>query len=253
MAENSAIEWTDTTWNPVTGCTKISPGCDHCYAARFSERFRGVPGHPFETGFDLTLRPERLLQPIGWKRPRMVFVNSMSDLFHKEIPQAHIAAVFDTMERAHWHTYQVLTKRSSLLQKFINARYRTRPAPRHIWLGVSVEDEKATTRIAHLQAANAGVRFLSIEPLLAPVGKLDLTSIAWVIVGGESGPGARPMDARWVIDIRNQCVKVRVAFFFKQWGGFSPKAGGRLLEGQEWNEFPGRRTTQKQLEMQATA
>ena len=253
MAENSAIEWTDTTWNPVTGCTKISPGCDHCYAARFSERFRGVPGHPFETGFDLTLRPERLLQPIGWKRPRMVFVNSMSDLFHKEIPQAHIAAVFDTMERAHWHTYQVLTKRSSLLQKFINARYRTRPAPRHIWLGVSVEDEKATTRIAHLQAANAGVRFLSIEPLLAPVGKLDLTSIAWVIVGGESGPGARPMDARWAIDIRNQCVKAGVAFFFKQWGGFSPKAGGRLLEGQEWNEFPGRRTTQKQLEMQATA
>lgn len=253
MAENSAIEWTDTTWNPVTGCTRISPGCDNCYAARFSERFRGVPGHPFETGFDLTLRPERLLQPIGWKRPRMVFVNSMSDLFHKEIPQAHIAAVFDTMERAHWHTYQVLTKRSSLLQKFINARYRTRPAPRHIWLGVSVEDEKATTRIAHLQAANAGVRFLSIEPLLAPVGKLDLTGIAWVIVGGESGPGARPMDARWVIDIRNQCVKARVAFFFKQWGGFLPKAGGRLLEGQEWNEFPGRRTRQKQREMQATA
>jgi protein gp37 len=141
MADKSSIEWTDATWNPVTGCTKINAGCDNCYAARFSERFRGVPGHPFETGFDLTLRPERLLQPLGWKRPRMVFVNSMSDLFQKEIPQAHIAAVFDTMERANWHTYQVLTKRSSLLQKFINARYRTRPAPRHIWLGVSVEDE----------------------------------------------------------------------------------------------------------------
>ena len=253
MAENSAIEWTDTTWNPVTGCTKISPGCDNCYAARFSERFRGVPGHPFETGFDLTLRPERLLQPLSWKRPRMVFVNSMSDLFHKEIPQAHIAAVFNTMERAYWHTYQVLTKRSSLLQRFINARYQARPAPQHIWLGVSVEDARATTRIAHLQAANASVRFLSIEPLLAPVGELDLAGIAWVIVGGESGPRARPMDPRWVIDIRNQCIKAGASFFFKQWGGLSPKAGGRLLEGQEWNEFPGRQTSQKQREMQATA
>lgn len=251
MADGSSIEWTDATWNPVTGCTKISAGCDNCYAARFSERFRGVPGHPFEKGFDLTLRPERLLQPLGWKRPRMVFVNSMSDLFHKEIPVAHVAAVFDTMEQADWHTYQVLTKRSSLLRKFVNARYTTRPAPRHIWLGVSVEDEKATSRIVHLQAANAGARFLSIEPLLAPVGKLDLTGIAWVIVGGESGPGARPMDARWVIDIRNQCVKARVAFFFKQWGGFSPKAGGRLLEGREWNQFPGRRAARNQREMQA--
>ena len=241
MAENSAIEWTDTTWNPVTGCTKISVGCDNCYAARFSERFRGVPEHPFETGFDLTLRPKRLLQPLDWKRPRMVFVNSMSDLFHKEIPHPYTSAVFDTMERADWHTYQVLTKRSSLLQKFINDRYRERAAPSHIWLGVSVEDERAATRIAHLRAANAGIRFLSIEPLLAPVGKLDLTGIQWVIVGGESGPRSRPMDPRWVIDIRNQCTKARVAFFFKQWGGFSPKAGGRLLEGKEWNQFPERR------------
>ena len=242
MAENSAIEWTDTTWNPVTGCTKISAGCDNCYASRFSERFRGVSGHPFETGFDLTLRPERLLQPLSWRRPRMVFVNSMSDLFHKEIPQSHIAAVFDTMERADWHTYQVLTKRSSLLQKFVNDRYRTRPAPRHIWLGVSVEDEKAATRVAHLRAANAGVRFLSIEPLLAPVGRLNLSGIEWVIVGGESGPRARPLDAHWVIDIRNQCVKADVAFFFKQWGGRSPKAGGRLLEGKEWSQFPNHRS-----------
>lgn len=254
MAENSAIEWTDTTWNPVTGCTKTSAGCDNCYASRFSERFRGVPGHPFETGFDLTLRPERLLQPLGWKRPRMVFVNSMSDIFHKEIPKAHIAAVFDTMEKANWHIYQVLTKRSSLLQKFINDRYRAEPAPRHIWLGVSVEDEKAATRIAHLQAANAGVRFLSIEPLIAPVGRLNLTGIEWVIVGGESGPRSRPMNAEWVIDIRNQCVKAGVAFFFKQWGGFSPKAGGRLLEGKEWSQFPGRRrTVSKQPEMQPGA
>ncbi len=254
MAENSAIEWTDTTWNPVTGCTKVSAGCDNCYAARFSERFRGVPGHPFETGFDLTLRPERLLQPLGWKRPRMVFVNSMSDLFHKEISQAHIAAVFDAMERANWHTYQVLTKRSSLLQRFVNERYRKSPAPRHIWLGVSVEDENAATRVAHLRGANAGVRFLSIEPLLAPVGRLNLTGVDWVIVGGESGPRARPMDEQWVIDIRNQCVEARVAFFFKQWGGRSPKAGGRLLEGREWSQFPTRRRAEpRQHQMQVGA
>lgn len=254
MAENSAIEWTDTTWNPVTGCTKISAGCDNCYAARFSERFRGVPGHPFETGFDLTLRPERLQQPLGWKRPRMIFVNSMSDLFHKEIPESHIAAVFDTMEKADWHIYQVLTKRSSLLMKFINERYRTRPAPAHMWFGVSVENEQAASRIAHLQKANAGVRFVSIEPLIAPVGRLDLRGIHWVIVGGESGPHARPMDATWAIDVRNQCVATRVAFFFKQWGGRSPKTGGRLLEGREWNQFPKKaRSVQQQLELRTGA
>jgi protein gp37 len=238
MADKSAIEWTDATWNPVTGCTKVSPGCDNCYAARFSERFRGVPGHPFENGFDLTLRPERLSQPLEWKKPRMIFVNSMSDLFHKEVPKSHISRVFDTMERADWHIYQVLTKRSSLLRKFINERYPTRSAPAHIWFGVSVENEQAVSRIRHLQAANATTRFLSIEPLIGPVGKLDLKGIDWVIVGGESGPGARAMDPRWAISIRNQCLKVNVAFFFKQWGGRSPKAGGRLLEGREWNQFP---------------
>lgn len=254
MAENSAIEWTDTTWNPVTGCTKISPGCDKCYAARFSERFRGVPGHPFETGFDLTLRPERLLQPLSWKRPRMIFVNSMSDLFQKEIPKAHISAVFDTMETAEWHIYQVLTKRSSLLKKFINDRYTTHKAPSHMWFGVSVENEPATSRIAHLQASNASIRFLSIEPLIAPVGKLDLRGIDWVIVGGESGPGARPMDPHWAIDIRNQCIAARVPFFFKQWGGRSPKTGGRLLEGREWNQFPKKpHAMPRQLEMEARA
>jgi protein gp37 len=238
MAENSAIEWTDATWNPVTGCTKISVGCDNCYAARFSERFRGVPGHPFQSGFDLTLRPERLKQPLEWKRRRMIFVNSMSDLFHKDIPRAHIEAVFDTMERADWHVYQVLTKRSSLMQKFVNERYRDRVASRHIWFGVSVENVQAVSRIAHLQKANTGVRFLSIEPLIAPVGRLDLRNIDWVIVGGESGPGARPMDPAWAIDVRNQCLAAGVAFFFKQWGGRSPKTGGRLLEGREWNQFP---------------
>ena len=254
MAENSAIEWTDTTWNPVTGCTKISAGCDNCYAARFSERFRGVPGHPFETGFDLTVRPERLAQPLGWKRPRMIFVNSMSDLFHKDIPKSHIAAVFDTMERADWHVYQVLTKRSTLMMKFINDRYRTRPAPAHMWFGVSVENAPAASRIAHLQKANAGVRFLSIEPLIAPVGRLDLHGIDWVIVGGESGPRSRPMDPAWAVDIRNQCVRARVAFFFKQWGGRSPKTGGRLLEGREWNQFPKKgRPPSRQLEMRTGA
>lgn len=254
MAENSSIEWTDATWNPVTGCTKISAGCDNCYAARFSERFRGVPRHPFETGFDLTLRPARLQQPLSWKRPRMIFVNSMSDLFQKEIPQAFISAVFDTMEAANWHVYQVLTKRSSLLQKFINARYKTRRAPLHMWFGVSVENRQAVSRIAHLQEANAGVRFLSIEPLIAPVGRIDLHGVDWVIVGGESGPHARPMNPEWAIDIRNQCIAARVPFFFKQWGGRSPKTGGRLLEGREWNQFPTTRGAMpSQLELRAGA
>lgn len=241
MADNSAIEWTDTTWNPVTGCTKISAGCDNCYAERFSERFRGVTGHPFRTGFDLTLRPERLLQPFAWKRPRMIFVNSMSDLFHKEIPHSYIASVFDTMERADWHIYQVLTKRSSLMQKFINTRYKDRRVPPHIWLGVSVENAQATSRIRHLRKANATMRFLSIEPLIAPVGAIDLANIDWVIVGGESGWRARPMKPEWALDIRDQCLEAGVAFFFKQWGGRSPKAAGRLLEGKEWNQFPKRR------------
>jgi protein gp37 len=238
MANTTAIEWTDATWNPVTGCTKISAGCDRCYAERFSERFRGTPGHPFETGFDLTLRPERVEQPLRWRQPRMIFVNSMSDLFHKEIPKSYISSVFDTMEAADWHTYQVLTKRSSLLQKFVNARYPDRKAPPHIWLGVSVENRAATSRIDHLRRVNASVRFLSVEPLIAPVGRLSLDGIHWVIVGGESGAGARPMDPAWVLDIRDQCVAADVAFFFKQWGGRSPKAGGRLLDGDEWNEFP---------------
>jgi protein gp37 len=238
MANLTSIEWTDATWNPVTGCTKISAGCDHCYAERFSERFRGTPKHPFESGFDLTLRPERVQQPLGWRQPRMIFVNSMSDLFHKEIPRTFISAVFSTMEKADWHIYQVLTKRSSLMQKFINERYKTRAVPPHIWLGVSVENLKATSRIRHLQKANATVRFLSVEPLIASVGQIDLKGIDWVIVGGESGPRARPMNPNWAIDIRDQCIAARVAFFFKQWGGRSPKSGGRLLEGKEWSQFP---------------
>ena len=241
MAENSAIEWTDATWNPVTGCTKITRGCDNCYAERLAERFRGKPGHPFENGFDLTLRPERIDQPLSWKRPRRVFVNSMSDLFHKKIPRAFIDRVFDTMEAAHHHVFQVLTKRSSLMTNYLLHRYSKGLAPQHIWCGVSVEDHIAAARIRHLQAAPVSVRFLSVEPLLGPMGDIDLEGISWVIVGGESGPNARPMELQWVLDIRNFCELSGVDFFFKQWGGPTPKSGGRLLEGIEHNAMPDHR------------
>ncbi len=238
MADNSAIEWTNATWNPVTGCTKISTGCDNCYAERFSERFRGVKGHPYENGFDLQLRPERLEQPLKWRRPRMIFVNSMSDLFHKHVPVEFIDLVFDTMEQAPRHTLQVLTKRSSLMRRYVNARYPNAEAPEHIWLGTSIEDGNRLSRARHLRETNATVRFLSIEPLIGPVGELDLDGIHWVIVGGESGPRARPMDVAWVRDIRDKCLASNVPFFFKQWGGLRPKSGGRTLDGIEWTEWP---------------
>lgn len=238
MADGSAIEWTDATWNPVTGCTKITRGCDNCYAARFAERFRGVKDHPFETGFDLTLRPARLQQPLLWKRPRTIFVNSMSDLFHKGVPRSFVDQVFGTMEEADWHVFQLLTKRSSRMRDYLRSRYADRAPPEHVWCGVSVEEAQARGRIDHLRAAPAGVRFLSIEPLIGPVGAIDLTGIHWVIVGGESGPRARPMEIEWVRDIRQQCLEQGVAFFFKQWGGIRPKTGGRELDGQEWNEMP---------------
>ena len=238
MADGSAIEWTDATWNPVTGCTKITAGCDNCYAARFSERWRGIPGHPFEHGFDLTLRLERITQPLSWKRSRMIFVNSMSDLFHKDVPRAFIDSVFDTMEKADWHVFQVLTKRSSLMKAYLARRYREVPPPSHIWLGVSVEDGRAKARIAHLQQSPAAVRFLSVEPLIGPIGEVDLAGIHWVIAGGESGPGARPMAIEWARQIRDTCAAQDVAFFFKQWGGIRPKTGGRDLDGREWNDLP---------------
>ncbi len=238
MGDATAIEWTDATWNPVTGCTKISAGCDHCYAERFSERFRGTPNHPFEMGFDLTLRPERLDQPLRWRSPRMIFVNSMSDLFHKKVPKPFIDSVFDTMEAAHWHKFQVLTKRSSLMARYLFSRYQIRPAPSNIWLGVSVEDAKNIVRLKHLRAAQASVKFISFEPLLGPVGEIDLTGIDWVIVGGESGPQSRPLAEEWAIQLRDQCRLAKVAFFFKQWGGVRPKSGGRLLGGREWNQYP---------------
>lgn len=238
MADGSAIEWTDATWNPVTGCTKITAGCDNCYAARFSERWRGIPGHPFENGFDLTLRSERIGQPLAWKRSRMIFVNSMSDLFHKEVPRTFIDEVFDTMEKADWHVFQVLTKRSSLMRDYLRRRYRAASPPAHIWLGVSVENSRSAARIDHLRQAPATVRFLSVEPLIGTVGPVDLTGIHWVIAGGESGPGARPMMIDWAREIRDQCAEQSVAFFFKQWGGIRPKTGGRDLDGREWNELP---------------
>ena len=238
MSDCSAIEWTDATWNPVTGCTRISRGCDNCYAERFAERFRGTPGHPFEAGFELKRRPERLGQPLAWKRPRRIFVNSMSDLFHKNIGAAFIDRVFDTMERADWHVFQVLTKRSTLMRNYLRRRYGENGAPRHIWCGVSVEDRRATTRIRHLRETPARVRFLSLEPLLAPLGPIDLDGISWVIVGGESGPNARPMQECWVLDIKDSCERSGVDFFFKQWGGRTPKSGGRLLEGSEHNAIP---------------
>lgn len=216
MSDRSGIEWTDATWNPVTGCTEISAGCDHCYAKRFAERFRGVAGHPFEQGFDLRLRPERLQQPLSWRRPRMIFVNSMSDLFHKDIDFEYIEKVFDIMELADWHIFQVLTKRSSLMRTFVNTRYPEGSAPPHIWLGVTVEDRQSLTRLRHLQQAHAGVRFVSFEPLLEDLGTLNLDGIHWAIVGGESGPGARPMEAAWVRSLRDQCRLYNTRFFFKQ-------------------------------------
>lgn len=242
MASSTDIEWTDATWNPVTGCSKITRGCDFCYAERFAERFRGVTGHPFQDGFDLVLRPERLAQPLHWRNPRRIFVNSMSDLFHKEIPTDFISAVFRTMESAHWHTFQVLTKRSSLMARFLKQRYGNSLAPAHIWLGVSVEDSSGAARIKHLQATKASVKFVSFEPLIARVGTIDLAGVHWAIVGGESGPRARPMQEAWAVEIRDQCRAAKVAFFFKQWGGVRPKSGGRRLLGREWNEYPSTET-----------
>ncbi len=238
MPQKTDIEWTDATWNPVTGCVKVGPGCDHCYAERFAERWRGIPHHPYEQGFDLRLWPARLKQPSIWKKPRMIFVNSMSDLFQKEVDRGFINQVFDVMESVDWHVYQVLTKRSSLMLRYVQERYGGSRLPNHIWLGVSVEDAAHTGRIRHLKAINSKARFVSFEPLLNTVGDVDLTGIAWAIAGGESGPGARRMRQEWAVEIRDICQRDGVEFFFKQWGGPRPKSGGRALDGVEWNGFP---------------
>src|SRR5262245_6819758 len=239
MSDKSKIEWTDATWNPVRGCDKISPGCKHCYAATFAERFRGVPGHPYEQGFDLRLVPEKLAEPLRWTKPKMVFVNSMSDLFHNDVPDEYVEKVGEVMRVANWHTYQVLTKRSERLGKMLGAKLRHLAAEPHIWWGVSVENRKhGLARIDHLRAAPAAVEFLSIEQLLTDIGTIDLTGISWVITGGESGPGARPMRPEWVRSIREQCLAADVAFFFKQWGGTRKHLTGRRLDGRTHDATP---------------
>ena len=241
MSDRSAIEWTDATWNPVRGCTKISPGCKHCYAETFAERFRGVPGHPYEDGFDLRLVPDKLSEPLRWPDRRTVFVNSMSDLFHDAVPEAYVRVVVAVMKATPWHTYQVLTKRSQRLQQFLSASLTSLSTLANVWWGVSVENKKhGVPRISHLQAAPARVRFLSIEPLLEDLGTLPLDGIQWVIVGGESGHGARTMNQAWVTSILDQCAAANIPFFFKQWGGVQKKRNGRLLGGRTYDQMPAR-------------
>ncbi|MBA4106842.1 MAG: hypothetical protein C0485_13905 [Pirellula sp.] len=239
MADNSSIEWTEATWNPVTGCSKISPGCAHCYAERMAKRLKGMGNSNYANGFELTLQPHMLRRPLEWKSPKRVFVNSMSDLFHKDVPTEYIEQVFSVMREAHWHQFQVLTKRSSRLERlspFLDW-------PPNVWMGVSVESKEYTFRIDHLRSTSAAVKFLSLEPLLGPLEELNLTDIDWAIVGGESGPGARPCLRNWVVSIRKQCKAARVPFFFKQWGGFNKKKSGRQLDGRTWDEFPVVRNT----------
>jgi protein gp37 len=239
MSENSKIEWTDTTWNPLRGCTKISPGCNHCYAETFAERFRGVPGHPYEQGFDLRLVPEKLSEPFQWSSPRAVFVNSMSDLFQSEVPDAYIEDVVRVMVEANWHTYQVLTKRSRRLRDMLSGPLRFASQHPHIWWGVSVEDKRyGLPRVEHLLQAPATVRFLSIEPLLEDLGLFDISGIHWAIVGGESGRGARPMKQEWVENVLRICRRGDVAFFFKQWGGVHKSLKGRRLHKRTYDEMP---------------
>jgi len=234
LSARSDIEWTHATWNPVRGCTKVSPGCKHCYAERFAERFRGVPGHPFEQGFDLRLVPEMLELPLRWRAAKLIFVNSMSDLFHEQVPEDYIRRVLEIVASTPRHQFQILTKRPQRLEAFA-AEHQLPP---NAWFGVSVENADYTWRIAHLQRLEARVRFLSLEPLLGPLGQLDLRGIDWVIVGGESGPGARPIRPEWVRDIREQCTELGVPFFFKQWGGVRKKRAGRVLDGRTWDEMP---------------
>ncbi len=234
MAQSSGIEWTESTWNPVTGCTKISPGCKHCYAERMAGRLRAMEQANYINGFELTLQPHMLELPLKWKKPQSIFVNSMSDLFHNDVPLAYIRRVFDVMARAHWHRFQVLTKRAERLAK-LSTQLDWAP---NIWMGVSVETDKYQHRIDALRATGAHLKFLSLEPLLGPLKSLDLHGIDWVIVGGESGPKARPVDPEWVTDLRDQCRRARVPFFFKQWGGRNKKKAGRTLQGRTWSQMP---------------
>ena len=235
MAQQSAIEWTEATWNPLTGCTKISPGCKHCYAERMAKRLQAMRQPNYVNGFKLTVHEHVLEKPLEWKTPQVIFVNSMSDLFHKDVPTEFIEKTFAVMKKASWHTFQILTKRSDRL-RLIEDRIRI---PKNVWLGVSVECEDYLYRIDDLRKTGAQVRFLSLEPLIGPLPGLDLEGINWVIVGGESGPGARPMQEEWVTDIRDTCLASGVPFFFKQWGGVIKKRAGRVLEGRTWDQMPG--------------
>jgi protein gp37 len=234
MALGSGIEWTESTWNPVTGCNKVSPGCKYCYAERMAERLQAMGQPNYRNGFALTLQPQMLELPVQWKKPQTIFVNSMSDLFHKDVPVAFVHSVFDVMRRAHWHRFQILTKRADRLADLSPEI----DWPTNVWMGVSVENADHVDRIDHLRKTGAQVKFLSLEPLLGPLPKLNLGDIDWVIVGGESGHQARPMDLAWVTDIRDQCRRAGVAFFFKQWGGKNKKRAGRLLDGRTWDEMP---------------
>lgn len=234
MGSNSSIEWTEATWNPLTGCTKISPGCTHCYAERMSLRLQAMGQRNYANGFELTLHEHALELPLRWKKPQMIFVNSMSDLFHKNVPFEFIDRTFDVMRRATRHRFQVLTKRSDRLRELSDRL----PWPANLWMGVSVENEDYTFRIDDLRGTDAQTKFLSLEPLLGPLVGLELSGIDWVIVGGESGPGFRNIDPAWVLSIRDQCQAACVPFFFKQWGGFNKKKSGRTLEGRTWDELP---------------
>lgn len=239
MSEFSDIEWTDATWNPVRGCTRVSPGCAHCYAATFAERFRGVPGHPYEQGFDLRLVPDKLREPFRWPRRKRVFVNSMSDLFHKDVPDEYVERVCRVMAAANWHTYQVLTKRADRMAELLADRLRFAAELPHVWWGVSVENRRhGLPRVERLRSAPATVRFLSVEPLLEDLGAFDLSGVHWVIVGGESGHGARPMAREWVTGLRDLCERQGVRFFFKQWGGVRKSRTGRELDGRTHDDQP---------------
>lgn len=249
MADNSAIEWTNATWNPVTGCEKVSPGCAHCYAEAFAERWRGIPGHPYEQGFQLRLWPNRLGQPLRWRRPRMIFVNSMSDLFHEHVPETYIQEVFDVMGKADWHTFQILTKRHERLAE-LAPRLKWH---RNVWIGVSIENRRFVHRADYLRQVDASVRFISAEPLLGPLEGLDLGGIDWLIAGGESGHRHRRCDPAWVEDLRRRCATEGVAFFFKQWGGRTSKTGGRLLNGRTYDAMPKQSVAKRKRKLALTA
>ncbi len=234
MTSKSSIEWTDSTWNPVTGCTKISPGCKNCYAERMAKRLKAMGQPNYKNGFNLTLHPHMLRRPLEWKKPSLIFVNSMSDLFHQDVPLEFILQVFDTMKEANWHQFQILTKRSERLME-LSSKITW---PDNVWMGVSVENQEYVYRIDHLRKTEAKIKFLSMEPLIGPVTEMNLDNIDWVIVGGESGPRSRPIEKKWVLGIRDQCKKAYVPFFFKQWGGTNKKKTGRLLQGRTWDELP---------------